>query len=314
MSELRPAYLFVGTDETKLELTKKRLAERVAQAGGQVDQFSGSDCKPEAVATALTSMTLLGGARVIVADGIEQWKAADVGQVVDALGAMPPDTSAVLITRKAPLAAIKQAVEQAGGEVREFPPAKPAELPGWVAEQATRIGTEIEPNAAQLLLALVGPNQQQLLREIEKLALFADAGPIDMAAVRAVACGEATPKIFDLTDAVLAGDPAAAIRLAEELMAGGERPGGIFFALHRALDQSHRAAALIDAGRAGDLATELRVSPWLAKKLAAQARTVGRHRLERSLVLAAEVDGSIKGASNLDDRTVLTRAVALLAA
>src|SRR6202035_3879143 len=116
------------------------------------------------------------GVRVIVVDGAERFKEAEVAEhVVPAMAAMPPDTTIAFFAReegktKAP-ASLHAAVKGAKGQIAQEATIKPWELAGWVREQATRLGLSLDAFAAKTLVAQVGERQQRLLRELEKLVL-----------------------------------------------------------------------------------------------------------------------------------------------
>ena len=132
------------------------------------------------MARALAAMTFAIGQRVIVVEGVERWKEAEVEQeLLPAMRELPPATTVALFAReegrtKAP-AALHKAVKAAGGQIVQQATVKPWELPKWVREQATRLGLALDQAAAKALVAQVGERQQRLLRELEKLALELDA-------------------------------------------------------------------------------------------------------------------------------------------
>ena len=64
-----------------------------------------------------------------------------------------------------------KAVTAAGGEVRAYEAPKPWELPKWVVARAADAGLRLDAEAARMLVALAGPGQQRLAREVEKLAI-----------------------------------------------------------------------------------------------------------------------------------------------
>ena len=145
-----------------------------------VELLEGEAATPAAVAGALAAMTLAIGRRVIIVEGVERWREADVAEhLAPAMAQMPPDTTLALFAReegraKAP-AALHEAVRRAGGQVVAQMTVKPWELAGWVREQARAPGPLARRAAAKALVAQVGERQQRLLRELEKLALEGEA-------------------------------------------------------------------------------------------------------------------------------------------
>jgi DNA polymerase-3 subunit delta len=328
VAELKVAYLFHGDDDVKIDQARRRLAERAREDGASFDALSGSALTPENFASALLSPSLLPGRRIVLADGIEAWKAADAGPAADAvaeLAAGDIDAVAVLICRKKPLKAFTVAVEQVGGEIREFRPPAEGQLPAWIAQQAKALGVEIDSDAAALLVTLVGkpgkraPASQQwsqkrrLLSELEKLACTAGTGgTITRGTVAEGVQGESSAEVFDLTDHAISGDRVAAVRDAERLLAAGEPPVRVVAMLARSFGQVQTVAALTEAGRAGEIAESAGIQPWLAKKLAAQAQARGGASIRDAVIELSRLDDAVKGGSSLDPQTELLRSVVAL--
>lgn len=329
MTDLKPAYLFTGDDEVKIDQARKRLAARAQADGAILESLHGEACTPQAFAITLTSPSLLPGHRIVLADGVENWRAADVGPAVDALGALSEgglDATAVLICRKKPLKAIADGISAAGGETREFKPPSAKELPAWLQKQAGTLGVELDRKAAETMIERVGEPpknattaqryspKRRLLSELEKLALLVGAGEtITLDDVEHAGSGQASAGIFALTDAAVAGNRPAAIRIAEQLLTAGEPPPRIVAMLARSFGQAQQAAALAEAGRAADIATELKLPPWLAGKVAEQARARGGSALRDALIEIARLDSAVKGGSALDGETELIATISRIA-
>ena len=174
----KAAYLIHGDDHGRLAERRARLramAEEASGAGG-VEVIEGDACTPDAVVAALSAMTFALGRRFVIADGVERWKEGDVAVVARAMEGADPDALTVAFfareeaRNKAP-AALRAAVEAAGGVVAEESAVRPRELPRWLVARAGELGVELDNAGARALVAQVGDRQQRLLRELEKLAL-----------------------------------------------------------------------------------------------------------------------------------------------
>ena len=102
MPELGPLYLIHGDDHAAISARRanlRALAEASADGGG-VELLEGPDATPAGAALALASMTLAMGRRVVIVDGVERWKPADVALVAPALEALAPDTTVVFFARE----------------------------------------------------------------------------------------------------------------------------------------------------------------------------------------------------------------------
>src|SRR5919199_1071872 len=209
MPGLKPAYLISGDDDAKIDAWRARVRRRAEDENGPgaLEAFDAPADPPEAVATALTTLTFSSGDRYLLVDGVEAWKAGDLDPLERELAAVPEGTVLVLIARGKPLGRLCKAVEKAGGEQREYAAPKPWELPKWAAERAAEEGLQLDSEAAKALVAAVGTRQQRIAREVERLATLAHPKTqLSADQVRRAASGEATQQAYDLAVALVAGD------------------------------------------------------------------------------------------------------------
>ena len=314
MADLKPVYLVHGDDDAKIDAWRGRLRSRAEEEHGPggLEAFDANEAAPELVAAELQSLTFATGTRYLLVDGAGAWKASQLEPLEAALGALPPDTVLVLIVRGKALKQLLKAVEKAGGEVRECSAPKPWELPKWAAERAHELGLQLDSDAAKTLVAMVGPGQQRIARELEKLALTIHPEThLALERVERLAAGDAGPQAYDLADALVTHDLRATLALAEDLAARDERPGGLVWKIVDRLRSVHRAAELIEAGVSEkDVAGALRQPPWLAKKTIAKAKTADRATLERAIQVFAELEVDLRGGGDLDEDTAFSLALA----
>jgi DNA polymerase-3 subunit delta len=194
MAELKPAYLIHGDDHGAIAERRARLRALAEAQGGicGVELLEGERATPAGLATALCAMTFATGARVILVEGVERWKPAEVqSELAAVIGQLPPATTVALFAReegrlKAP-AELHELVRAAGGQIVSEAAVKPWELPKWVRAQAARLRLELDMAGAKALVLQVGERPQRLLRELEKLALEL---AVDAGAVHAAPTGE----------------------------------------------------------------------------------------------------------------------------
>jgi DNA polymerase-3 subunit delta len=321
MADLKPAYLVHGDDDVKLDSWRRRLRAR-AEGEGQattLEALSDERLTPDAFAEATGALTLAVGRRYVLADGVERWKDKDLGTAVAALKALPPDTVVLLIASgkvvrgNGPAAEpLAKAVRAVGGEVQLCEAPRLAKFPAWIAEQGAELGLTVADDAAQALLERVGPDQRRLVRELEKLACYApEGGRVDRDTVEALTISDLEARAYELADALIEGDRDRALRLAEELRERGEEVMHILFAILRQLRQARKAAAMLEGGASSqELASALRVPPFIAKQIAARASRADAAQLDRALEDLAELDYAVRGAANRDAGTALTLTLA----
>jgi DNA polymerase-3 subunit delta len=313
VAELKPVYLIHGEDDARIDAWRARLRARAEQEQGPggLENFDAAETEPEAVAAALAALTFATGTRYLLVEGAGAWKAAQLGPLEDTLAAMPPDTVLVLIVRGKALKQLVKAVESAGGEVRECVAPRPWELPKWAAERAQDLGVQLDGDAAKALVAVAGPGQQRIARELEKLALAVyPETRIGVEDVERLAAGEASVQAYDLADALVSGDLEASLQLAEELADRDERPGRLIYPIVRRLREVHQAVELLEAGTPErDVGAALKSPPWLAKKTVAKAKSADRATLERALCVFADLEVELRGGGDLDEDTAFSLAL-----
>jgi len=329
MPELKPAYLIHGDDHGAVAERRaglRALAEREGASDG-VEPLEGESATPEGVAGALAAMTLTVGRRVILVDGVERWKQAEVEQrLVPALAAMPPDTTVALFAReegrtKAP-AAVHDAVTRAGGQVVAQATVKPWELPRWVRAQAARMGViELDMAAATALVGQVGERQQRLLRELEKLALELDSpGRVTAEDVERRAARSAQYRAYTLADALVGGDPREATRAYMRLREQGERIAGLTYLMASRLRDALAIALRLQAGEStAEVRRGLRMPPRAAERFVADVARTDPERLRAALGALADLEIDTRGGSplpegrsrmsGLDEDTLALRAI-----
>lgn len=320
MADLKPVYLIFGGDDAKIDAWRARLRKRAEgeRGAGGLEVFHAADATPDEVAAALTTLSFDPGTRYLLVDGADAWKAGELEPLEAQLAQVPPDTVLVLLVRGKPLARLRKAVEAAGGELRDCAAPKPWELPGWVAARGRELGVELDNEAAKALVTAIGPRQQQLARELEKLAIAVHPEKrLSADAVEQFGSSESTSRAYDLADALVACDLSSTLALAETLREQGESAGGLVYPIVRRLREVHRAATLLDAGVSEKQAAgELGQPPWLAKRTLAAARGADRAQLERALCLFADLEVDLRGGgdSPLDEDTAFSLTLARAAA
>jgi DNA polymerase III subunit delta len=325
MADLKPAYLVHGDDHGAIAERRaglRTLAEGQADGLTSVELLEGDASTPARVAQALGTMTLAigGGAsggvgRVVIVEGVERWRQADVEQhLAPAMAEMPPETTVALFARedaraKAP-SAVHEAVTRAGGQVVAQMTVKPWELVKWAREQAARMGLELDGAAAKTLVGQVGERQQRLLRELEKLALEgepAEAG-VASAAPRRVgvedieqrAAHSAELRAYGLADALVGADDRQAVRSYLRLREQGERlPGLTYLMAQRLRDALAVAIRLRDGEPVANIKRSLRMPPRAAERFVADVARNDPERLRAALGALADLELDSRGGSPL---------------
>ena len=301
----------------------------MAKARGASSLLDGDAGTPAAVAQALALMTLASGRRVILVEGVERWRQADVEKhLKEAMLEMPPDTTLALFARedgraKAP-AAVGEAVRRAGGQVVTQSTVKPWELAGWVREQAARMGISLDGAAAKALVDQVGKRRAAAAARARE----AGAGkrphggrhPVSVDDIEARAARSAEWQSFSLADALVAGNGRGATLTYLRLREQGERLSGLTYSMAQRLRDALEIAMRLRAGESvAAVKRGLRMPARAAERLVADVARTDPDRLRRALGVLAELELDSRGgavlsfartpAAGLDEDTIAVRAI-----
>jgi DNA polymerase-3 subunit delta len=248
MAEMGSLYLIAGTDEAKIDETRARLRARAESEGGvgALEVFEPAEGKGapdhDALLGAIPAMSLTESRRYLLADGVERWRDRQLDAVAAAIAKLPADLTVVLIARADAPEKLASAVQAAGGEVHEFAAPNARAMPRALVAEAARRGFRLQPEAAGALVERMGANPVRLSHELERLSLWAGAGgEVGIDDLDAMVADTSEAIVWSLADALQAGDPAAALSIAERLIAQGENVTGMVYALASRIRRSGRA-------------------------------------------------------------------------
>jgi DNA polymerase-3 subunit delta len=300
---LKPAYLILGDDLPKIGEALARLKARIAQESGSelnISEFEAPADSGSQVVNAANTMAFLGGTRLVLVHGADSWAKADKDAVAAYLSSPAPDACLTLVALKLPAGDPLRSAVDKHGDVLEYLAPKESELPAWLVREAGRSGIALGLQQARHMVERCGDNQSILLREVEKLGLYASGRRIDDDDIRRLTTATPEANIFDLLDSLALGRGAAAFSAADELLSSGERHEVLFYRILRHFQSLSRVAALRDAGFDRDaIQAELKIKAFPARKLAEQAALLGPDGIARRLAVLAETDARMKGMGTL---------------
>lgn len=321
-AEMKPLYLIAGTDGAKIDATRARLRARAEREGGSsaLEVFEPDEGKgmpdQEALLAAIPAMSLMGTRRYLLADGVERWRDKQLEPVLAALGELPPDLTLVLICRDKATAKLAKAVKAAGGEIHEFEAPKAREMPSVLVREAQQLGYRLEPAAARLLVERMGSSPMRLRNELERLALWAGGGgEVTASDLQEMITDTSEAVVWSLSDALIEGDAAAALRIGERLIGQGENVTGLIYGLASRLRSACSAAAQLEEGiPPKQVESSLKMHPYAAKQLIGRLRDANLADLRMATETLADLELWCRGGADYGDELALTIALRRAAA
>ncbi|MGN0396834.1 MAG: DNA polymerase III subunit delta [Candidatus Fimimorpha sp.] len=166
----------------------------------------------------------------------------------------------------------------------------------WILSILKQKNLLITEEAMELFLSKNGDDMEQIYSELEKLTSYCIGSdgiyPMDVEAI----CSETTVnRIFEMIEAVSAGNEKKALDLYYDLLALKEPSMRILFLIARQFNQLMQVKDAVTAGkRKEELATAMKLRPFIAGKLMAQARAFTKEQLRQYVELCVDSEEAVK--------------------
>jgi DNA polymerase III subunit delta len=290
-------YLLLGDDEER----KSRGIEKL-RAGRTIEAYDAAATGPETIVSACNSFSLFGEGPFVVLKDLDAWNAAQKAVIVDYLGDPSPGSDLILLGRKLGARERLFKAVQNSGEIHTFEQPTGKALVRWLVGHAKKLGLDLPEDVAEELTNRCSGDKMRLLQEAEKLALYVGDGTATREDVAALCPPDVQSNIFAFVDSLAAGERERALRSLEDLIGTGEPPLRLTFMIRRQFQLVARASALTARGLPQkEIASTLKVPPFVARKLDEQGRKLGEDDLERALTMIQDLESGLKGGSDLSD-------------
>lgn len=307
--------LILGDEELLVSRAVSGLtvAARAADSEADIRELRGEEVAADGLAE-LLSPSLFGGTTVLIVRAAQDLDEAARDVLVRYVGDPMPDTVLVLahsgVTKGKKLL---DATQAAGAEViRCAKLSKPADRLTFVQTEIRSFGCNATAGACRALLDSVGNDLRELSAAIAQLV--ADSAGTDTIDERVVARfyrGRAETTGFQIADAAVAGNAAAALSLLRQAMGSGTADLLVVSALAVAVRDIANVRGAGSASQ-GMIAKQLGMPPWKVDKAQKSGRGWSDAGLSTALRAVAEADLSVKGAG-VSPAYALERAVLLVA-
>lgn len=188
-----------------------------------------------------------------------------------------------------------KAIQKKGGVV-SFNPLTDAELNDWIRKTFQKLGKACSMQTASLLSFTVGTDTALLRTEIEKLAALAGNGEqVTDEHVRAVATRSVECTVFEMVDAVVAGQEGKAFGLLRDmLITGSDRIGILAMLLRQYRLLQHVKIMQYEKRSSQQIKQGLGIAPFAAERCIRQAQAYSGGEVRQAVDICLDTEYRVK--------------------
>ena len=181
------------------------------------------------------------------------------------------------------------------GLLVEFRKQDGRELVNWVRRHFIKQKKDIDDKLSQYLIYITGGTMTALASEITKICTYMDGQLVTKADIDAVVEPVMDAVVFDITDAIAAGDYGLALEKLQMLMKMQEEPIPILGAIGAQMRRLRCAKVLAANGKGGDSLMKLcSMADYPARKTMSAAAKVSLEFCNKAVLLCTETDYRMK--------------------
>lgn len=268
------------------------------------DLLEGKDATPARILSVARTLPMMARRRLVLVRDLDDLSADQLAGLLDYVAAPVPETCLCLVAEKPDQRTRFFLGVKKHGLVVKLEPLSDRQLPGFIKAEAKRQKVKLQPGAAERIAQEVGADLGQLCDALDRLANYvaADAA-IGIQDVEEVVATTRQHTVFELIDAVGAGDRSQALGLLAGILAAREPALRLLALLLRQVRLLWMAREL-GRGSPGELAAALGVPPFLVGKLQDQARQLSPPRLRDMHEQIFQADRALKS-SKIDEQRLM---------
>ena len=294
------AYLFVGVEVNIKAATLQALRKAILPEGMEELNESLMDAPDaSAIIAACETLPFLADKRlVIVREHPALTGRSDADEKLLSYIPNVPESAVLVFLCRGKADARKKlytAIKKAGGIV-SFAPLTDAELNAWVVKAFAGLGKSVSPQTASVLTFTVGSDTALLRWEIDKLAALAgDRDTVTEEDVHAVATRSIECTVFEMVDAVVAGQQGKAFGLLRDMLtAGSDRLGILAMLLRQFRLMQHIKIMQYEKLSPADIKTRLGIAPFAAERCIRQAAGYTGGQVKKAVQICLNAEYKVK--------------------
>ena len=301
--QYKKVYLLYGEESFLKQSYKKKLKEAVAGDDTMnYNYFEGKGLDVNELISLSDTMPFFSDKRLIIIEDSGFFKTSSEA-LADYLP-MIPDTTCIVF--------VEDAVDKRNklfkkvkelGHAAEMKRQDSAQLARWAGTILAQNGRKITGSSMNLFLERTGDDMENIRMELEKLISYTmGSDVVTTEDVEAVTTVQVTNKIFDMVNAIVTRKTRLAMDLYEDLLTLKEPPMRILFLIARQFNQLLLVKEMTAKGTdRGTIASKLKIPPFVAGKVSAQAGAFTREQILSYVKGCVEAEEAVK-TGKMNDR------------
>lgn len=312
--DLGNLYLFFGEELYVKDMYLNRMKSLIPD-GGFPDFncvfLDSGDMSPDAVDDALNAFPMMSEKKLIVIKDSGIFKSAsqeikDFWQ--ERLADIPDYVLLIFDEREVDKRSVTYKAAAKHGLAVEFSYMKDYEVAAWVVREVQKAGKKIAKDCAEYLVAMCDAGISNVKNELDKLLNYSDE-EIYKSDIDKVVSKPLSIVVFEITDALIAGDGDKAMSIILRMKAAKESAFNVLYLLSSAFDKMLYCKLMLDEGMSYDMvSSRLKLAPFITRKYIDGAKRFSAEFLTGRVMKTAECDLAIKQ-GEADEWTVLLQYV-----
>lgn len=301
--QYKKVYLLYGEESFLKQSYKKKLKEAVAGDDTMnYNYFEGKGLDVNELISLSDTMPFFSDKRLIIIENSGFFKTSSEA-LADYLPMIPDTTCIVFVEdgvdkRNRLFKKVKEL-----GHAAEMKRQDSAQLARWAGTILAQNGRKITGSTMNLFLERTGDDMENIRMELEKLISYTmGSDVVTTEDVEAVTTVQVTNKIFDMVNAIVTRKTRLAMDLYEDLLTLKEPPMRILFLIARQFNQLLLVKEMTAKGTdRGTIASKLKIPPFVAGKVSAQAGAFTREQILSYVKGCVEAEEAVK-TGKMNDR------------
>jgi len=315
----KAVYAVFGDDVYLRRETLVAISRIILGADGEemsISRFAGDQAKLADVLDEVRTLSFFSKQKVVIVENADPFVSAHRKEL-EGYAEHPSSAGTLVLSVKlwASNTKLAKVVERVGLAVECKGPSDKVLVPWLVHLAKSRCKVQLDQEAAQLLLELVGPEVGLLVADVEKLAVYVgERAKIHRDDVARMVGAGRVEEVWNVLGAATTGRAQHALELLDRLLAAGEHPVGLLAAMNASLRKVHYAGQLRRARMDAKAAcSKAGIYPGAVESTLRQHTHLGPKRVDQLPAWLLQADLDLKGSSSLPPRVIIERLLVQLA-